>query len=138
LKQLGLEKALEWLAEETQKKYDIVVTFEDDQQEKPLDDNVKIFLYQSVSELLANVAKHAQTKNAGISIKKDNSSLRICVEDKGVGFPHPNEDFSNLKTEGFGLFRVKERLELLGGQFEIKSQPNQGTCITLVVPLSSS
>ena len=43
LHELGLEKALEWLAENTHKKYGITVTFEDDKQEKPLDDNGKIF-----------------------------------------------------------------------------------------------
>ena len=70
LRQLGFEKALEWLAEQTHKKYDILVTFEDDKEEKPLDDNAKLLLYQAVSELLINVVKHAQTKNARVSIKK--------------------------------------------------------------------
>jgi signal transduction histidine kinase len=138
LKQLGLEKALEWLAEETYKKYDIMVTFEDDRQEKPLGDNMKILLYQSVSELLTNVAKHAQTKNASVSIKKYNSSVRICVEDNGVGFYPPTDKSSHAMIGGIGLFRIKERLEPLDGQLEIESQQNRGTKITLVVPLDDN
>jgi len=136
LHELGFEKALEWLAEQTHEKYDIRVSFKDDKQEKPLDDDVKILLYQSVRELLINVAKHAQTKNASISVKKDNSNIRIYIKDHGVGFVSPNKHFSDDKMVGFGLFRISERLYQLGGQIEIESQPNRGTQVTLVAPLS--
>jgi PAS domain S-box-containing protein len=138
LKQLGLEKALEWLAEETHKKYDILVTFEDDKEEKPLDDNTKILLFQSVSELLTNVAKHARTNNASLSINRNTSKVEIRVKDSGVGFLVPDRDSTDIKIEGLGLFRIKERLELLGGQMEIESKPNHGTRITLSVPLRES
>jgi PAS domain S-box-containing protein len=138
LYELGLEKALEWLAEQAHEKHGIMVTFKDDKREKPLDDDVKTFSYQAVRELLSNVAKHAQTKKASISIKKDNSNIRICVEDNGVGFNVQNKQFYDGKIEGFGLFSITERLEQLGGQLEIESQPNRGTQITLLVPLSSS
>ena len=96
---------------------------------------MKIFLYQAVNELITNVAKHSQTKNASLSIERDNSNIRICVEDNGVGFVFPNENSSDAKPNGFGLFRIKERLEHLGGQLEIESQPNRGTKITIVLPL---
>ena len=138
LYELGLEKALEWLAENTHKKYGITVTFEDDKQEKPLEDNGKILLYQAVSELFVNVAKHSHTKSASLSIKRDNSNVRICVEDNGVGFYPPNKDSSNVNIEGFGLFRIKERLEQLGGQLEIESQPNHGTQVILISPLKNT
>ena len=138
LYELGFEKALEWLAEQTHNNYGILVTFEDDKREQPLDDDVKIFLYQAVRELLANVAKHAQTKSASVSVKQDNSNIRICVEDKGVGFYPANENSYETKLGGIGLFRIKERLEQFGGQLIIESQPNRGTHITIVAPLSSS
>jgi len=138
LHELGFEKALEWLAEQAYEKYDIRVTFKDDNQEKPLDDDVKIFLYQAVRELLTNVAKHAQTNNASLSVKKDNSNIRICVKDNGVGFNDSNKHPFDAEIKGFGLFRISERVEQFGGQFEIESQPNHGTQITLLVPLSSS
>jgi PAS domain S-box-containing protein len=136
LHELGFEKALEWLAEQTHEKYDIRVVFKDDKQEKPLEYDVKTLLYQAVRELLINVAKHAQTKNASISVMKDNSNIRIYVKDQGVGFALPNKDFSDTKIEGFGLFRISERLNQLGGQIEIESYPNRGTQVTLVAPLS--
>jgi len=138
LYELGLETALDWLGEQTQKKYDLIVTVKDDKQEKPLDDDVKILLYQAVRELLINVVKHAQTKNASVSIKKDTSTIRICVEDNGVGCNFQKNSSSTAKHEGFGLFRITERLNQLGGHIEIESHPNRGTHITLVAPLSSS
>ena len=95
-------------------------------------------MYQAVTELLTNVAKHAQTKNASISIKKENSKIRIAVEDEGVGFNPSKEHLYDVKNEGFGLFRIKERLEQLGGQIEIESQPNQGTHVILAAPLKNT
>ena len=136
--ELGFEKALEWLAEQTHNNYGIMVTFGDDKREKPLDDDVKIFLYQAVRELLTNVRKHAQVKNARLSIKKDNSNIRICCEDGGVGFTYSHKGLSKEEKEGFGLFSIKERLDHLGGHLEIESQPNRGTQVILVAPLVSS
>ena len=138
LYELGLETALDWLGEQTRKKYDIMVTVHDDKQNKPLDDDVKILLYQAVRELLINVAKHAQTKNASVSINKDSSTIRICVEDNGIGCNFQKSNSSTSKHEGFGLFRITERLNQLGGHCEIESHPNRGTHITLVAPLSTS
>jgi len=136
LYELGLEKALEWLAEQIHKQYNIVVFVEDDKQEKPLDDDIKIFLYRAVSELLTNVAKHAQTKKANVSIQKDNANIRITVVDYGVGFNPSRSDSHDNKNRGVGLFLMNERLEQLGGQIEIESQPNRGTQVTLVAPFS--
>ncbi len=135
LYQFGLEAALEWLVEHTYVQYNIVVSFEDDKQEKPLDDDVKISLYQSVRELLTNVAKHAQVKNARVSVKKDNTNIRICVEDNGVGFI-PSSKHSS-KNKGFGLFSIKERLDQFGGHLEIKSRDGRGTQASLTAPLKN-
>ena len=137
LYELGLKKALEWLGENIHKQHNLVVTLNDDKQEKPLDDDMKMFLYQAVRELLTNVAKHAQTQNAIVSIKKENSNIQICVEDNGVGFDPSHEQSSDYSNNRFGLFHISERIEQFGGQIEIESQPNCGTQITLVAPLKN-
>jgi signal transduction histidine kinase len=137
LHQLGLEAALEWLAEQTEEQYNINVTCEDDNQVKPLDADVKILLFQAVRELLINVAKHAQAHNARVSLKKGSNHIRICVEDDGIGFTHSGKDSSREKNKGFGLFSITERLEQLGGHLEIASKPDCGTHITLIAPLMS-
>jgi signal transduction histidine kinase len=137
LYQLGFEAALEWLTEQTSEQYGIMVAFEDDEQEKELSDDIKILLFQAVRELLTNVVKHARAQNAKVSIQRDNSHIRICVEDNGVGFTTSSRDVSKAANEGFGLFSIGERLDHLGGQFEIESKPSHGTRATLVAPLKS-
>ena len=137
LYQIGLEAALEWLAEITHKQYGLMVIFEDDEQAKPLDEDVRIILFQAVRELLTNVAKHAQAQNAKVSIQRDNTHIRVCVEDNGVGFTSSSRGFSKDNNKGFGIFSIKERLEHIGGCLEIESQQNRGTHITLVAPLNS-
>ncbi len=68
-------------------------------------------------------------------IKRDNNHLRVCVEDGGVGFTPSSRDVSKAANEGLGLFSIGERLDHLGGNFEIESQPSHGTRATLVAPL---
>ena len=135
LYQLGLEAALEWLTENAHKTYGIMVSFEDDKQDKTLDDETKIVLFQSVRELLINVAKHAQAKEAKVSIQGDHKSVRVCVEDDGVGFTSLRDHSTNDGKKGFGIFSIEERLNNLGGRLEITSQVGLGTRATIRVPL---
>ena len=135
LYQFGLEAALERFTEQASEQYGFMIDFEDDEQEKELSDDLKILLFQAVRELLMNVLKHARTQNAKVSVQRDNTHIKICVEDDGVGFTLPSGSFSKGSNQGFGLFSIRERLDHLGGQFEIKSQPDCGTQATLVAPL---
>jgi PAS domain S-box-containing protein len=135
LYQLGLEAALEWLTEQTSEQYGIKVAFEDDDQEKELNDDIKVLLFQAVRELLTNIAKHAQAKNAKVSIQRDDAHIRVCVEDNGVGLTSSNRDVSKAANEEFGLFSIEERLDHLGGHFEIESKPGSGTRAIMVAPL---
>ena len=134
LYELGLEPAVEWLTEQFQE-YDMVIDFVDDKQFKPLDDDMRGLLFKAVRELLVNVYKHAKAQNIKVSIQRDGNDIRIEVEDDGVGFDTSGIRFSASKTGGFGLFNMRERLEHLGGHFEVGSQPGDGTQITLVAPL---
>jgi signal transduction histidine kinase len=138
LYQLGLGPALEWLTEKTGEEYGIKVAFEDDEQEKELRDEMKVLLFQAVRELLINVVKHAKTQNAKVSIKRDTINIRVCVEDDGTGFIPSEIIFSKSKRTVFGLFSIKERLDQLGGNLEIDSQPGRGTRATLVAPLKTT
>lgn len=115
-----------------------MVALLDDKKEKPLDDDMKIFIYQAVRELLTNAAKHAQVEKIIVSIKKHNSGMEICVEDDGVGFDPSRLDALNTMEDGFGLFHINERIKQLGGELKIKSQPNCGAKITLTIPLKNN
>jgi PAS domain S-box-containing protein len=135
LYELGFEPAIEWLAEQFQEQHDIVIDIVNDRQFKPLDDDMRVLLFKAVRELLVNVVKHADAQNAKVYIKRDGNNIRVEVEDDGVGFDMTEFSFSVSRDGGFGLFNMRERLEHLGGHFEIKSKTGHGTQVTLAAPL---
>jgi PAS domain S-box-containing protein len=135
LYELGFEKALEWLAEEVQKQHGVTTLFENDGKPKPLDDDVRVLLFRTVNELLINVVKHAQAQKTKVSVRRDRDNIKINVEDDGIGFDVSKTQHHVDKAGGFGLFRIRERLNYLGGQIKIESEPNRGTRVSLVVPV---
>jgi len=135
LHEIGLEAALEWLAEEVQERHGIRVRFEDDEQPKPNDEDVRILLFQAVRELLMNVIKHAHASTAIIAVRKREEDLEICVEDDGVGFDVERVRVRVGSEGGFGLFSIRERLDVIGGSFEMRASPGAGSRATLRAPL---
>ncbi|RJQ42498.1 MAG: PAS domain S-box protein [Nitrospiraceae bacterium] len=134
LYELGFESAIEWFGEQIQKHHNIIVEVTDDGTPKPLDRDVSVLLFQMVRELFMNIVKHAHAQNVRISIRRDNTTLIITVEDDGIGF---NENDINT-TKSFGFFSIYERLRYIGGTVEIHSKPGHGTQISLKVPFSRS
>jgi PAS domain S-box-containing protein len=140
LYELGLEAAIKhWLTEQIQSKHKIECKFTADAMLPRLDNKISVILFEAVRELLVNVIKYARAKTVNVHIRKAENKILIDVEDDGVGFIPSKLDSVLLqgKRGGFGLFSVKERLEYLGGDMNIKSSPGKGTCITLTVPLGN-
>ncbi len=84
-----------------------------------------------VQELLQNVIKHAQAKNAIVQLSYNNNQLNITVEDDGIGFN--TQDLAG-KT-GIGLNNIKDRIKILHGEIDIKSEKNQGTSVFISCPV---
>ena len=135
LYELGFEAAVEWLVRQTRQQHRLSTEFKGDGQTKPLDNNVRILLFQAVRELLVNVVKHAQAQNVTVSTRRVGNEIRVSVEDDGVGFDISKTGSHDYKTGGFGLFSIRERLGHIGGRFEIESRPGQGTRVTLTAPI---
>jgi len=136
LYELGFETAVaEWLTERIQKKHGIATELEDDGQPKPLNDDIRAFLFRDVRELLINVVKHANAKSVKVSIRKVGEQICVSVEDDGGGFNVEDIAVIAARKSGFGLFSIRERLEQLWGQFEIESEPGRGTKVTMTAPL---
>jgi len=135
LYELGFEAAIEWLGEQILKRHGIRFEFEDDRQPKPMDDEARILLFQAVRELLINVTKHAQARNAKVSVQRDGDNIRINVEDDGVGFDISKLDSYLKENSGFGLFSIRERLNRIRGYLNIESEPGKGIRVTVVAPL---
>jgi PAS domain S-box-containing protein len=135
LERFGLEAALkEWLVEEVEQKHGIKTRFEQDEQAKPLQEDVRVLLFRVTRELLINVVKHARAKKVAVSVKRVENCIEICVKDDGIGF----DVNAKKKSEGFGLLSIYERLAFAGGSIDMQSQPGQGTQITIRAPLDEN
>lgn len=135
LYELGLEAAVEWLAEQIQEKHGIEVVFKNERQLAAIGDEMRLTLFQAIRELLINTVKHAKAHTVKVCIRKESNAVRITVEDDGAGFAASKENVPSVKTNTFGLFNIRERLKYLGGYFKIESRSGHGSRITLVVPL---
>jgi signal transduction histidine kinase len=135
LYELGLEAALAWLINQTREKHGLRIELKDDGQTKQLDNRCRVIAFQAARELLFNIVKHARTASATISIRKDKDSVRMDIEDDGIGFDLSDADYAVSGSKGFGLFSVRERLQSLGGSMEIQSEPGRGTRVSIVLPL---
>jgi PAS domain S-box-containing protein len=99
-----------------------------------LPDAVTICFYRVLQEALTNVAKHAHANHAWVTLRCDADTLSLSVADDGQGFDVSTEVSVSHQPRGMGLLGMRERLELLGGRLEIKSQPGQGTRLIACAP----
>jgi PAS domain S-box-containing protein len=130
LYELGLSQAVKWLIDQFREKYGLNVLLTDDGLEKPFDNRTRFFLFQAVRELLINVVKHAETSDVRITMSGGDGELSIIIEDDGIGF-----SASPPGHDGYGLFNIRERMNQINGQFEIKSDQGCGTRVRLLAPM---
>jgi signal transduction histidine kinase len=97
-----------------------------------LDPPLETVLYRVAQEALANVAKHASARQAMVSLSVQDGVARLAVRDDGEGFD-VSRAARNLDREHFGLSSMRQRVEMAGGSFQVRSRPGQGTTITAVL-----
>ena len=132
---LGFEEAVKWLAEQTEKKSNISCVVQDDGQLKPMSKEMKVLLFKATRELMINITKHSHAKEVTITIHRIKGRISVSVQDDGVGFDSAEIGSSSREALKFGLFGIKERLNLMSGSVKISSLPDSGTHITLTAPL---
>lgn len=98
-----------------------------------VDDQVAINLYRIIQEGLTNIARHAGTADAHVTVKRlpgdDGDRLDVCIRDDGTGIAQQHYPI------GMGLLGMRERVEAMNGGFELHSQEGQGTTILIHIPL---
>ncbi len=129
--------ALEWLVRWMQDKHGLAVDMEAHGNVEPEAEDMTVLLFQATRELLFNVVKHAEVKAARVQVALVDGQVQITVTDKGVGFDPRQLRAEGAPSGGFGLFSIKERLDLMGGRVEIDSAPGRGSRFKLVAPLPS-
>lgn len=133
--QEDFETAVKRLTRELSLLFGLQVRVQHGKRLKPMTNELQAVLFQALRELLINVAKHAQTQEAELSIQTTRKQIRITVKDRGVGFKPAEDRPPAGGGGGYGLSSIPERLKPVGGAFVIRSKPGQGTEATLIIPL---
>jgi signal transduction histidine kinase/ligand-binding sensor domain-containing protein len=134
LDRLGLTRALHALIKKviTSSKVNCVTDIE------PVDrifaPEAEINFYRIVQEGLNNILKHSGATQARVTVKHDESRVRLLIEDNGRGFDHPTVHHPNA-ANGMGLSGITERVRILGGKLNIRSSPGSGTQLDIELPI---
>ena len=105
---------------------------------EPLPDEVETALYRVTQEALTNIRKHAQTTRAHITLARRGRSAYLEVRDWGRGFEQSTVPKVSGWGEQVGIYGMRERITLLGGDIAIRSRPGAGTRVVAEVPLPAS
>lgn len=131
LDDLGLVPAIEWLAQNFRQRTGVTCTLKVEE-EVELPEPYATAVFRIVQESLANVAKHAGASKVEVGIERVPGAVVLQVRDNGCGFVPgaPRKPYS------LGLMGLRERTQLLKGTIRIDSQPGQGSCIDVRIPVA--
>ncbi len=132
LDDFGLPAAIEWQAEEFQKRTGIECKTVFNPDEFFLNKEQSTNLFRIVQESLTNVIRHAEATKVEIRINEKDGLLLLEIQDNGVGIT----EASIVDSRSFGLIGVKERARSLGGAVTITGTRNAGTRLTVKMPIS--
>jgi signal transduction histidine kinase len=135
LQKQGLLAALDWLATHVADTHNLTLTLDLPDALKVPEEDLRTLLFRSLRELVFNVAKHAEVDTAHLRVRRKNGTCVAEVWDEGAGFTPDTLDDA-APNDHFGLFSIRERIDLVGGSFSIESTPGEGTHATITVPLS--
>ncbi len=100
-----------------------------DMDENEIEESLKIVVFRLVQEALSNVRKHGNAREIAISLVARESRMELTIEDDGAGFDVEALGNGSENGSGFGLTSMRERVQLSGGSFSIRSTPGAGTVI---------
>ena len=128
----GLLLAIQMMAEKISSADKIKIEVIDFGLNKRLENSLELIVFRIIQELITNVIKHAEAKNATINISLYDKNLNIIIEDDGKGFDFKNVNLKN----GMGISSIKTRIEHLKGTFSVDATIGKGSSIILDIPIS--
>jgi signal transduction histidine kinase len=135
LDHLGLMPAVRWLSKSRLEARGVRVTMTELGDLRRLPPEMETALFRVMQEAIVNIARHAAARNVRITYSLIGDEVRILVEDDGIGFDLRDLVLAPDSPRGLGLIGMQERLELLGGEIEIRTIPGSGTQVLISVPL---
>ena len=137
LDDLGLIPALRSLVREMEGRKGLRIQLSAFAGVEALDGIRRTMLFRVVQEALTNVVRHADARNATVRIRKIRSAIRLEICDDGKSFP-AERVIAAMHSGRLGLVGMRERVEMVGGRFDIASAPGKGTTVTAEIPVESS
>jgi signal transduction histidine kinase len=130
----GLIPALRLMVEQVSSSEGIKGTFEhfDVTTLKP---RLEITIFRICQELINNIIKHSRAGFFSIQISQDDKSIKLIVDDNGIGFEKPRTSYDDSKLRGMGLISISERVEAFKGEISIDSTPGNGTVVAIEFPI---
>lgn len=130
LDSMGLVAAIEWQAEEFEKRTGIRCSYSSEVENVELDRDHSTAIFRILQESLTNITRHAKATKVSITLKREFKNLVMEIIDNGRGIA--TNELNKINT--FGILGMKERAAFLGGKCEVQGAPNQGTTIRVSVP----
>lgn len=128
---------VKWIKNRMLHDFKLKIDFDDGEKDLFVAHEIGLLLYQSLRELLYNVAKHGNCDRATINIgheKKDQEWIIVTVSDNGAGFDLESLEKSE-HVSGFGLKYIRNRFEMFEGTIEVWSMVGNGTRVTMGLPV---
>jgi len=135
LDDLGLIPALQSFIKDFTKETNIRIHFTAFAGVEQLNSTQRTVLYRVAQSALANVHKHAHASDVKVSIRELQGAIRLEIHDNGKSFDMERVLFAK-RHKRLGLLGSRERVEMVGGKFDVESAPGQGTTISAEIPIS--
>lgn len=136
LDDLGWIPAIQFLADGISKRANLPIHIEATVRGR-LPSAVETALYRIVQEALTNAVKHAKASGVWIRAWKENYALCCSVRDDGLGFDS-SQVHMQTGRKGLGLVAMRERASAIGGTLRVESRPDQGTELSIRLPLEGN
>jgi signal transduction histidine kinase len=129
----GLVEALENHVRSFKRATHVKVQLDIDEQIETLPLPIQHNLDRIVQEAISNIMRHAQASQVAISLRFNDNTLSLHIQDDGQGFDA--ESVQHRHPGPFGLISIRERAEIMGGHFTLNSQAAEGTSVDVTIPL---
>jgi two-component system, NarL family, sensor histidine kinase UhpB len=100
--------------------------------------DVAIACFRAVQEALTNVIRHARAQHVWIELNRTDGAFELAVRDDGVGFDVTKTLDQAAGRGHLGLLGMRERVQILGGELDVDSEPGRGTRLRISLPVVAS
>jgi len=134
LEYLGLVAAAKSFCKELSEQQKVQIDFSHTAIPRSVPKEISLSLFRVLQETLQNAVKHSGVRHFKVEMSGTDGQIHLTVSDLGVGF----DPQIAMYRRGLGLISMRERMQLVRGEFSIKSHPGSGTTIHARVPFDSS